>query len=277
MSFSSLRVVIEPGHTERYFWRDLWRYRELFFVLAWRDLTVRYKQTVLGLGWAVIKPMLTIVALTIVFSLMARLPSEGGAPYALLVFSGLLGWNLVTNLFSETSNSLLFSANVISKVYFPRLIIPAATIIPALVDFFIGLILFFIIGSYYGAFADVRILYLPIFVALAVAVAFGPGLLFAALNVKYRDLRNVLPFLVQTGLYISPVGFSSTVVPEQWRLIYSMNPVVGVLDGFRWSLLSGSAELYWPSVVISIIWAVAMLALGVWRFRKTERIFADLI
>jgi lipopolysaccharide transport system permease protein len=271
------QIIIEPGHTKRYFWRDLWRFRELFFVLAWRDIAVRYKQTVLGVGWGVLRPLVTMLVLTVIFSRVAKLPSESGAPYALLVFSGLLSWNLITVLFAESANSLLSSANIISKIYFPRLIIPVATSITALVDFLIGLIILCGMMIFYGFAPSWKIVLLPAFVLLAVCVGLGPGLLFASLNVKYRDLRNVLPFVVQIGLYVSPVGFSSAVISSDWRLAYSLNPAVGIIDGFRWCILGGTGDLYWPSVVISLVAAVGLLMIGLWRFRATERSFADLM
>lgn len=270
------QIIIEPGHTKRYFWRDFWRFRELFLVLAWRDLAVRYKQTVLGVGWGVLKPLVTMLVLTVIFSHVANLPSEGDAPYALLVFSGLLAWNLVSSLFGESANSLLANANTISKIYFPRLIIPIATSITAMADLLISLLILCGMMIFYGYFPSWKIVFLPAFVLLAVVAGLGPGLLFASLNVKYRDLRNVLPFFLQIGLYISPVGFSSSVISEKWRLIYSLNPTVGIIDGFRWSILGG-AELYWPSVAISIVIVTILLLIGLWRFRETERIFADLM
>ena len=271
-----MKVTIEAGRTERHYWEDVWRYRELFYFLAWRDLLVRYKQTVIGVAWAVLRPLLTMLALTLVFGKLAKMPS-GGVPYPLLVFAALLPWQFFASSFSEAGNSLISNSNMISKVYFPRIAIPASSIIVSFVDFLISLSLLAAIMLWYGFMPDMRILLLPVFTLIAIAASFGGGLWIAALNVKYRDFRYVIPFVVQFGLYVSPVGFSSSVVPERWRLIYSLNPMVGVIDGFRWAILGGESQLYLPGFLLSIAMVIIVLATGIIYFRKTEKIFADVI
>ena len=271
-----MKVTIEAGRTERHYWEDVWRYRELFYFLAWRDLLVRYKQTVIGVAWAVLRPLLTMLALTLVFGKLAKMPS-GGVPYPLLVFAALLPWQFFASSFSEAGNSLISNSNMISKVYFPRIAIPASSIIVSFVDFLISLSLLAAIMLWYGFMPDMRILLLPVFTLIAIAASFGGGLWIAALNVKYRDFRYVIPFVVQFGLYVSPVGFSSSVVPERWRLIYSLNPMVGVIDGFRWAILGGDSQLYLPGFLLSIAMVIIVLATGIIYFRKTEKIFADVI
>jgi lipopolysaccharide transport system permease protein len=270
-------IVIEAGKTERHYWLDLWRYRELFRVLAWRDLSVRYKQTVIGVLWALIRPFLTMLVFTIIFGRIAKLPTDGNAPYALMVFAGILPWTLFSTGLSEASNSLINNEKLISKVYFPRLIVPIATIVVAFVDFLISFGILLVLMGWYRFMPDWRILFLPIFAVLAFFASVGPSLWITSLNVKYRDFRYVIPFIVQFGLYVSPVGFSSSVVPEQWRLLYSLNPMVGVIDGFRWCLLRGQSELYPPGLLASVAVIAFFLWFGVRRFRKTEKSFADLI
>jgi lipopolysaccharide transport system permease protein len=270
-------IVIEAGRTERHYWRDLWRYRELFRVLAWRDLAVRYKQTVIGVLWALIRPFLTTVVFTVIFGRIARLPSDGGAPYALMVFAGMLPWTFLATGLSEASNSLINNANLISKVYFPRLIVPTAVLVVAFVDFLIGFCLMLPLMLWYQFWPDWRILALPAFAVLAFLASIGPSLWITALNVKYRDFRYVIPFIIQFGLYVSPVGFSSNVVPDRWRLFYSLNPMVGVIDAFRWCILRGQSELYVPGQVASIAVIALFLWFGLRQFRRTEKTFADLI
>ena len=240
-------LVLEAGRAERNYWSDLWHYRELFAILAWRDIAVRYKQTVIGVAWAVVRPFLTMVIFTIVFGRLAGLPSDGAAPYPVLVFAGMLPWFLFSSILGEASNSLVGNANLIGKVYFPRIIIPTASAVVALVDFGINLVILFGLMVWYGFAPGWQLVFLPAFVLLAVLASLGPGLLITALNVKYRDFRYIIPFIVQFGLYVSPVGFSSAVVPEAWRFWYSFNPVVGVIDGFRWCLLGGESQLYLPA------------------------------
>lgn len=270
-------IVLEPGRAERHYWRDLWTYRELFAILAWRDVAVQYKQTVIGAAWALVRPLATMIIFTVVFSRLAKLPSDGGAPYALMVMAGMLPWTLFSTILNLASNSLVANTNLISKVYFPRLIVPAASSVVALVDFGVTLVIFFAMMAYFQFAPDWRILLLPLFTLLAVLAALGPSLLLAALNVKYRDFRFILPFVVQFGVYVSPVGFSSRIVPAEWRLLYSMNPVVGVIDGFRWCLLGGQAQLYWPGFALSLGVVALLLWWGVHTFRATEKTFADLI
>jgi lipopolysaccharide transport system permease protein len=270
-------LVIEPGRAERNYWRDLWHYRELFAILAWRDVAVRYKQTVIGVAWAVVRPLLTMVVFTTVFGKLAGLPSDGATPYAVLVFAGMLPWFLFASVLSEASGSLVGNANLIGKVYFPRLIIPASAAVIALVDFGINLVILFAIMAWYGVAPGWQVALLPAFVVIAVLASLGPALLITALNVKYRDFRYIIPFLVQFGLYVSPVGFSSAVVPEHWRFWYNLNPMVGVIDGFRWCLLGGESQLYLPGFALSVGITAALLWLGVAYFRRTERSFADLV
>ena len=274
---STYELVIEPGRAERHYWRDLWRYRELFQVLAWRDISVRYKQTVIGAAWALIRPFLTMVVFTVVFGQLAKLPSDGTAPYALMVFAGLLPWSFFATALGDASNSLVGNANLISKVYFPRLIVPIAAVMVAFVDFLIGFAILVGLMLWYQFLPGWQILLLPAFAAIAFAVSLGVGLWITALNVNYRDFRYVIPFIVQLGLYVSPVGFSSAIVPDQWRLLYSLNPMVGVIDGFRWSLLGGESRLYWPGFYLSLAVAGFFLWLGIRQFRKMEKGFADLI
>lgn len=276
MHVSQQVLIIEAGRSERHYWRDLWRYRELFYILAWRDILVRYKQTVIGFAWALIRPFLTMVVFVFVFSKLAKLPSEG-APYPILVFAALLPWQFFSNAFTEAGNSLISNANMISKVYFPRLVVPASAVIVSFVDFLISGIILVGLMLWYGFAPDWRILTLPLFILIAFAAAMGAGLWTAALNVKYRDFRYIIPFVVQFGLYVSPVGFSSTIVPEQWRLLYSLNPMVGVIDGFRWAILGGNTQLYWPGFLLSIFLVLVILVTGIVYFRKTEKTFADVI
>jgi lipopolysaccharide transport system permease protein len=270
-------IVIEAGRSERHYWIDLWRYRELFRVLAWRDLSVRYKQTAIGVLWALIRPFLTMIVFTIIFGRIAKLPTDGNAPYALMVFAGILPWSFFSTGLSEASNSLINDGNLINKVYFPRLIVPIATIVVAFVDFLISFCILLSLMVWYRYLPDWRIVFLPIFTLLAFLASVGPSLWIAALNVKYRDFRYIIPFIVQLGLYVSPVGFSSSVVREQWRLLYSLNPMVGVIDGFRWCIIGGQSELYFPGLLASIAVTAFFLWFGIRQFRKTERSFADLI
>lgn len=270
-------LILEAGRSEEHYWRDLWRYRELFSVLAWRDVSVRYKQTVIGGAWALLRPFLTMVIFTVVFGRVAKLPSDGTAPYALLVFAGLLPWSLFSAALTGASDSMVANSNLIGKVYFPRIILPAATLATALIDFLLSLVILVALMVWYSFVPGWQILLLPLFVALALLASLGPGLWVTALNIKYRDFRVVIPFLVQLGLYVSPVGFSSSVVPEKWRWLYSLNPLVGIIDGFRWCILGGESGIYWPGFLVSLGVVVFFLWLGVRRFRATERTFADLI
>lgn len=269
-------LVIEAGRAERHYWRDLWSYRELLYFLAWRDILVRYKQTVIGVVWVLARPLLIMLVFTLVFSKLAKLPSDG-VPYPILVFAALLPWQFFSGAFSGAGDSLISNAGMISKVYFPRLVIPASAVIVSFVDFLLSSAILAGLMIWYGFAPDLRILTLPLFIFIAFAAAMGAGLWIAALNVKYRDFRIIVPFVVQFGLYISPVGFSSAIVPEQWRLLYSLNPMVGVIDGFRWAILGGDTQLYWPGFFLSLFLVLVMLATGTAYFRKTEKTFADVI
>jgi lipopolysaccharide transport system permease protein len=273
---SDFELILEAGRAEKNYWRDLWRYRELFQVLAWRDVSVRYKQTAIGVAWAVVRPFLTMVVFTIVFGGIAKLSSEGGAPYALMVFAGMLPWTFFSTALSDASNSLVVNSNLISKIYFPRLIVPTATIVVAFVDFLISFSILVLMMIWYQWAPGWQIVFLPVFVLLAFAASLGPSLWITALNVKYRDFRYIIPFIVQFGLFISPVGFSSHVIPERWRLLYSLNPVVGIIDGFRWCIL-GETEMYWPGLLSSLVITVFFLWFGLRQFRSMERRFADLL
>jgi lipopolysaccharide transport system permease protein len=270
-------LIIEPGLAERHYWRDLWRYRELFFVLAKRDVAVRYKQTVIGLVWALIQPLLTMIVFTVIFSKVAKLPTEGIAPYALLVYAGLLPWQLFSTSLTGASGSLIGNANLISKIYFPRLIMPIAAVVVSFIDFLISFVILIGLMLWYQFLPGWQILTLPFFVVMAFLASLGPGLWITALNVKYRDFRYTIPFMVQFGLYISPVGFSSGVISAEWRLLYSLNPVVGIIDGFRWAILGGESHLYLPGFLLSWGVIVFFLWLGIRQFRKMEKSFADLI
>lgn len=270
-------LIIEAGRTERQYWKDIWRYRELFYFLAWRDILVRYKQTAIGVAWALIRPFLTMVVFTIVFGKIANLPSEGTAPYPILVFAAMLPWQFFANSLSESSNSLISNANLISKVYFPRLVVPTSAVVVSFVDFMISGTILLGLMAWYNFIPSWRIITLPFFILIAFAASMGAGLWLASLNVQYRDFRYIVPFIVQFGLYISPVGFSSQIVPQEWRLLYSLNPMVGVIDGFRWAILGNDSNLYLPGFCLSVILVLALLFSGIWFFRKMERSFADVI
>jgi lipopolysaccharide transport system permease protein len=269
-------LVIEAGKTEGQYWKDIWHYRELFYFLAWRDILVRYKQTVIGIAWSLIRPLLTMVVFTIIFGKLAKLPS-GGVPYPILVFAAMLPWQFFSNSLSESSNSLIANSNLLSKIYFPRIIMPTSSVIVSLVDFLISSVILALLMIWYKFIPDWRIVTLPFFLMLALFASLGFGLWIAALNVKYRDFRYIIPFIVQFGLYISPVGFSSSIVPGNWRLLYSINPMVGVIDGFRWALLGQNVQIYWPGFLLSIGLTFIVFLYGLRYFRMTERTFADVI
>lgn len=270
-------LIIEAGRTEKNYWADLWRYRELFYILSWRDISVRYKQTAIGILWAVLRPFLTMIVFTVIFGKLAKLPTEGNAPYAIMVYAAMLPWQFFANSVSEASNSLIANTQLITKVYFPRLIIPTSSVITSFVDFLISFVILVILMLYYQFVPNWNILLLPVFLLIAFLAAMGIGLYITTLNVKYRDFRYVIPFLVQFGLYISPVGFSSTIVPEKYRLLYSLNPMVGVIEGFRWAILGGESKIYIPGFLISMGIMLLFLIIGVRKFRKMERSFADII
>jgi len=270
----SWEITIAAGRSEKNYWKDLWRFRELFYILSWRDIKVRYKQTAIGAAWAIVRPMLMMIIFTFVFSKVAKLPTEGKAPYALLVFCGLLPWQFFANSLAEASNSLVGNTNLITKVYFPRLIIPASAVITSFVDFAITFLILVAMMIGYQFVPSWQIIFLPLFLLLAFGASFGVGLYLTALNVKYRDFKYIIPFVVQFGLYVSPVGFSSTIVPEKWRLLYACNPMVGVIDGFRWSIL-GESSLQYDTVILSVLVTTLYLIVGIRYFRKKEKTFAD--
>ncbi|MFC1591407.1 ABC transporter permease [Thermodesulfobacteriota bacterium] len=269
-------IIIEPNKGIKHFWQELWAYRELFYFLAWRDILVRYKQTALGITWSVLRPLLIMTVFTIVFGKIAKLPS-GNAPYPILVFAALLPWQFFSNTLSESGNSLVANSNMIAKIYFPRIIIPSTPIVVGLIDFCISFCILAVLIVWYGFYPDWKILVLPLLLALAALTSLGAGYWISAMNVKYRDFKYILPFIIQFGLYISPVGFSSEIVPEKWRLLYSLNPMVGVIDGFRWAILGKDITLYLPGFILSICLTLLLFVSGARFFYKTERKFADII
>jgi len=270
-------LVLEPNRIEKQYWKDLWRYRELFGILAWRDIAVRYKQTFIGVAWALIRPLLTMLVFTVIFGKLAKLPSQGDAPYPILVFAGMLPWQFFSTALSSCSESLITNANLLTKVYFPRLIVPAAAVITSFVDFLISFVILAGLMLWFQWWPTWRLLTLPFWMAVAFAASMGAGLWLASLNVQYRDFRYVVPFLVQFGLYVSPVGFSSAIVPEKWQLLYALNPMVGVIEGFRWAIIGRGALInpmgFWLSMGITAL----LLITGVRQFRRMEKRFADVI
>lgn len=269
-------LIIEPGRGFRNYWRDIWQYRELLYFLSWRDILVRYKQTAIGVAWAILRPLLTMVVFTAIFGYLAKLPSEG-VPYPILVFTAMLPWQFFSSSLSECSNSFITNANMLTKIYFPRLVVPASAVIVNLVDFLISFIILGALMAWYRFAPGWQVITLPLFLSLGFLASFGFGLWMATLNVKYRDFRYVVPFISQFGLYVSPVGFSSSVVPGKWRLLYSLNPMVGVIDGFRWAILGGEPRFYWPGCLLSLVITSVMLLFAFRYFRNTERKFADII
>jgi len=273
----SFEIVIAPGAREARYWRELWRYRELFQVLAWRDVAVRYKQTAIGVAWAVVRPFITMVVFTLVFSRLAKLPSDGNVPYAVMVLAGVLPWTFFSTALSDASNSLVSNANLIGKTYFPRMIVPAAAILAALVDFAIGLVILAGMMAWFAVVPGWQIVFLPVVVLAALLACLGPSLWITAVNVRYRDFRYVIPFALQLGLYLSPVGFSSGVIPAKWRLLYALNPMADVIDAFRWCIFGGQKPLYWPGLGLGALVIASALWLGVYQFRRLEKGFADLL
>jgi lipopolysaccharide transport system permease protein len=269
-------LIIEPGKIDANYWRDLWRFRELWYFLAWRDVVVRYKQTLIGISWALIRPFVTMIIFSIVFGKLAKMPSDN-IPYPILVFVGLLPWQLFAGSFSDAGSSLISNANLMSKVYFPRMLVPASAILVNLVDFFISFIILAALMIWYSFLPDWRIVLLPIFILWSSFVALGAGMFIAALNVKYRDFRYIVPFMVQFGLYVSPVGFMSSVISEKWRSLYYLNPVAGIIDGFRWAVLGERYQVHIPGIITSIVISIVIFYIGVKYFRSTERTFADVI
>ncbi len=269
-------VVITPGGDEKQYWRDLWRYRELFLFIAWRDLLVRYKQTAFGAFWSVLRPLATMVVFAVIFGKLADLPS-GGAPYPLFVYAAMIPWQFFAGTLSESGNSLLSNTHLLTKIYFPRLIVPAGSMAVGFADFLVSFVILILMMAWYRIAPGWRIAAIPFFVLLAFLSSAGLGLWVAALNIRYRDYRFILPFIVQYGLYVSPVGYGSSIVPEKWRFIYSLNPMVGVIDGFRWALLGGSNRIYWHGLLASTGITLLLFVLGVRYFRSTERTMADLL
>lgn len=267
------QTIIESGKTEKNYWKDLWRFRELFYILSWRDIKVRYKQTILGAAWAVIRPLLTTIVFAIIFGRVAKFDQEITVPYVLFVYAAMLPWQFFANALSEASNSLVGNANLITKVYFPRLIVPASSVITSLVDYFISLGILIVLFFYYGFMPDWKIALLPLFTILVFFASFGIGLYITALNVKYRDFRYIIPFIIQFGMYVSPVGFSSAKIPVAYRDVFYINPMAGVIDGFRYCIVG--EQMYWRGFLISSVMIVLFMILGVWYFRRTEKTFAD--
>jgi lipopolysaccharide transport system permease protein len=270
-------VTIAPGQSERNYWNDLWKFRELFYILSWRDIKVRYKQTVIGALWSIVRPLLTMIIFTVVFSRIAKMPANTTAPYAIMVYAGMLPWTFFATSLTEASNSLISNSNLITKVYFPRLIVPTASVFTSLVDFLISFCLMLLLYLWFGYAPGWQILLMPVLLLYAFLTSIGIGLFITALNVKYRDFRYIVPFIVQFGLYLSPVGFNSSVVPEKYRLLYSLNPMVGVIDTFRWALMNGDQNIHLDSILVSFGVTVLFVWLGIRKFRKMEKSFADLI
>lgn len=268
--------VIEADHADSLYWSDLWQYRALFWFLSWRDILVRYKQTAVGIAWSVIRPLVTMVVFTIVFGKFGKFPTPG-VPYSILVFAALLPWQFFSNAISESSNSLVVNASVLTKVYFPRLIVPVSTVIVSFIDFIISFVLLMGMMLWFRVMPPSRIFVLPLLFLLLFIFSLGMGMWLSALNVRYRDFRYVVPFIIQFGLYISPVGFSSCVVPERWRLAYYINPMVGIIDGFRWAIIGRGAELFMPGLLISIALSIIIFISSILYFRHTESTFADVI
>ncbi len=271
-------LVLEAGRADVHYWHDLWRYRELLGFLAWRDIMVRYKQTVLGAAWALLQPAITLVVFTFVFGRLAKMPAGGLTPeqYPLLVMAGLLPWQLFANALSSASGSLVSNTHLISKVYFPRLVVPLSALAVALIDFLIVGLLYLGLCAWWSFWPDWRVLLLPLFTLLGLLAALGAGLWLTALTVRFRDFRFIVPFLLQVGVFLSPVGFSTSNVPS-WRFLFSFNPMVAVIDGFRWCLLHGAQPFYVPGLLIGLGVTAALLVSGLWYFRRTERSFADVI
>jgi lipopolysaccharide transport system permease protein len=276
-SSSHQLLVLEPGRIEKQYWKDLWRYRELFAILAWRDISVRYKQTFIGIAWALIRPFLTMIVFTVIFGRLAKLPTEANAPYALLVFAGMLPWQFFSSALSSCSESLVVNANLLTKVYFPRLIVPAAAVITSFVDFLISFVILVALMVWFQWWPSWRLFTLPLWVAVAFAASMGAGLWLASLNVLFRDFRYVVPFLVQFGLYVSPVGFSSAIVPAKWQLLYALNPMVGVIEGFRWAIIGQGAFINPLGFGLSMTIVALLLVTGIRQFRRMEKRFADVI
>jgi homopolymeric O-antigen transport system permease protein len=272
---TTTETIIDSHGTSKSYWLEIWRYRELVYFLSWRDILVRYKQTIIGAAWAILRPVMTMAIFTMVFGRLAKLPSE--VPYPILVYAAMLPWQFFATALVESSNSIIENGNLLTKVYFPRLIVPISSTIVGIIDFALAFVVLLGLMAWYRFVPSWRMVCLPTFAILAFLAALGAGFWLSALNAKYRDFRYVIPFIVQFGLLVSPVGFSSSVVPESWRFWYSLNPIVGVIDGFRWAILAGTTPLYVPSVVISIAVTITIFFTGLRYFRTVERGFADVI
>lgn len=274
--FNDNILVLEAGKSYGAYWKDVWRFRDLFYFLALRDILVRYKQTVLGLMWSVLRPALTVSVFVLVFDKIAKMDS-GDVPYPIMVLVAILPWQLFSSSVQESSNSLIINANMISKIYFPRVLIPASTIFVGIIDFLISFFILILMLIWYDFRPSINLILLPLFFINLIVLSMGIGLWFSALNVKYRDIRFVVPFVIQFGLYISPIGFSSANIPDKWRLLYSINPIVGVIDGFRWCFFAEKMSLFLPGIIISTCSSIVLFFIGLKYFRETERYFADII
>ena len=255
--------------------RDLWLYRELVYFLTWRDIKVRYKQTVLGAGWAILQPLINMVVLSVIFGNFAKMPTEG-IPRPIFTFAALLPWGLFSKALNDAGRSMLSNRNMITKIYFPRLIIPLSSVLGGVVDFLIQFGILILMMIYYGFPPTVNIWALPLFLLLALATALGFGLWLSALNVLYRDVNYILPFLTQLWVLVTPVAYSSKVVPDQWRILYALNPMVGVVEGFRWALL-GTETVPGANMILSVVISLVLLVTGMYYFRRMERTFADMV
>lgn len=255
---------------------ELYMYRELLGFLIWREILIRYKQTAIGIAWAVIQPVITMVVFTVIFGKLAKF-SSGSAPYAIMVYAAVLPWQFFANALTQSSNSVISAGNMVRKIYFPRIFIPASASLSGVLDFTISLLILFGLMLFYGVGLRPHLLLLPLFFIIAFATSFGAGLWLGALNVKYRDVKFAVPFLVRLGMYISPVGFMTSVIPDKWLFWFSLNPLVGVIDGFRWAILGPEFEPYWPGLCISLAMVLVLLITGAFFFRCTEKTFADLI
>ncbi|AUD07408.1 ABC transporter permease [Spirosoma pollinicola] len=272
-------VIIQPGRSERHYWRELWRNRELMYILSMRDVSVRYKQTALGTAWGLIRPLTTMLIMVFVFSKIAKLPADPGVPYPLMVLGGITVWTFFATAFTQISNSVTMNSNLVTKVYFPRLIMPISSVAVSFIDFLVSLGLFIVLSIWYKFMPDWHLLLLPAFIVLALLASFAFGLFFAAVNVRFRDIGQLIPFIVQIGFYICPIAYSSRLVADKagewWTPFYWMNPMVGIIDGFRWSLLGEKAYFNPESLLISVGIIGVCLILSLYFFRKRENSFVD--
>jgi lipopolysaccharide transport system permease protein len=267
-------LVLAAGEADQRFWRDLWHYRDLLIFLAWRDIAVRYRQTIAGVAWALLQPAMTMILFTIIFGRLAHMDG-GGMPYPLLVLAGLIPWQLFSAALTGSGDSLVANAGLISKVYFPRIIIPMAAVSVAIVNALVALGLLAVLMPCYGVWPTWRLVALPLLLMLTALIALGAGLVVSAMGVRYRDIRFVLPFVVQCGFFAAPVGYSTVVVPEHWRLVFALNPMVGVMEGFRWSILGHAVQELPQMLAMSAATMVVLLVVGRWAFRAVERDAAD--